>query len=100
VLYIFIEFLVERLGVPHDKVTINLYLHSYHDIDKAKEWWSNKLGIPLVQFKYLYVKPDGSRKYKDYNGIATARICNTELKQQILGMIDRLAKERYNAVGP
>ncbi len=97
ILRIFTDFLIKELKQPKQRISVFLYVHSYHDIIKCTEYWSNKLGIDKSRFKKPYIKKDGTRKYQRYNGVATVRICSTSLKERLKGMIDRLSEYRLVA---
>lgn len=67
VLLFFIKWL-KLFGIKKSDLRVKLHLYSDMDIEKMKEWWSKKLGIPLGQFRKPYIKKtmQSNAVYKGY----------------------------------
>lgn len=67
VLIFFIKWL-KIFGVEKTDMRVKLHLYSDMDIEKTKKWWSDKLQIPLEQFRKPYIKKtqQSNAVYKGY----------------------------------
>ncbi|MBU2564114.1 hypothetical protein KKA23_00805 [Patescibacteria group bacterium] len=79
-------------NVPNKKFDICLYLHSGHNEEKMKKYWSKITKISLQNFKKSYIKKEGSghKKIDSYKGTVRLRTNNENLRHKILGWIEGL----------
>ena len=88
-----LKWLREVCGIPEEKLRVHLRIHSDLDRRKVELFWSNISGIPLSRFNKTTFKISGSNG-KRYNklkhGIASIKVCDTNLFYRIMGWIEGL----------
>lgn len=78
-------------SVPQDKFTASIYLHDNLDEQKAKNFWSELIKIPLDQFRKSYIvknNPNRLRKVKHIYGVLRITVNNVNLHRKIMGWIN------------
>jgi hypothetical protein len=103
---LFIRWAETYLGASRCAMTIKLHLHTGQDEDERRHFWSAATGIPQMNFRKTYLKPEGTghRKNMLYNGTASVRIPrSSSLLHRVQGWIDAVAEHaielRYTAAG-
>ena len=89
---IFVKFLKIICGVPADKIKASLIVYPDVEIQKAKEYWTKFLDLPINQFSKTTVlksRTNGSLKKHSEIGTATIYVHNSKL----LGIIKEWVKE-------
>jgi len=90
---IFVKFLRIICGVPQDKIKASLIVYPDVDVEKAKDYWSKFLDLPVAQFSKTTVLGSrttaGSLKRHSEIGTATVYVHNSKL----LGIIKDWVKE-------
>ncbi len=82
----FIKFLREVCGVNAEKIRLWLIIHPDISSEKAEEYWSYQLNVPLSQFSKTIVidhRGNGTYKKKSIYGTATVCVHNMKLRQII-----------------
>lgn len=82
----FIKFLREVCGVNAEKIRLWLIIHPDISSEKAEEYWSYQLNVPLSQFsKTIVIDHHGNGTYKKKSIYGTATVCvhNMKLRQII-----------------
>lgn len=83
----------QYLGISEDRFQGSIHYHTGQDYRKIEAFWSNLTGIPLVNFRKPFCKPQGTGHRKHYLqwGTFRIRICKSaDLLRQILGWKDGL----------
>jgi len=89
---IFVKFLKIVCGVTSDKIKASLIVYPDVDVEKAKEYWSSFLDLPVAQFSkttVLGARSKGGAKKHSEVGTATIYVHNSKL----LGIIRDWVKE-------
>jgi len=76
------------------KVKIHLQLHTSHNHELERQFWSQLLQIPITQFyKPTVTTPGNLRKRKNYHGTCTIKYFDVKLLLQIIGLYEALGKK-------
>lgn len=77
-------------NVPEEKFRAAIYYHSNQNEYEIMEYWSSITGIPLSQFHKSILKKEGTGQRKNvlYNGTCKVRVCDANLLQKILALIE------------
>jgi len=89
----FKEFLIKICGVKEGKFKYYLMIFNDSDKEKAVRFWEDKLNIQRNQLgKIVIIPPQGKGTYKKKNqlGLLNIAVINKNLKEKILGMIDKI----------
>lgn len=93
---------MKTLGIPKNKLKVQLHLYNDMDINKEIKFWSNTLNIPCVQFTKPSIKntqlKNISYKRGFGHGTCNLRVSNTRLTEQVLMALKVLAN-KYNEMG-
>jgi hypothetical protein len=92
---IFIKFLREVLKIEERKLRGRLQIHEDNDEEKAKIYWSNLTGIPILQFQKSIIKSCMKQKFhynKLEHGTFILRYGSKEKYDELIQMIDKLKK--------
>ena len=76
--------------IPKNKLKCDLYIHDNLDEKKAKNYWSELIGIPLEQFRKSYIVKNNQnrlRKVKHIYGVLRVGSNNANLHRKIMGWI-------------
>jgi len=86
------KWLKKVCNVSNKKFNTQLYLHSGHDEEEMKKYWSRITKIPLQRFGKSYIKKEGSghKKFDWYKGTIQIRISNEDLRHKIIGWIEKI----------
>lgn len=92
----FVIFLLHICMVSPDK--IKAWLLYYPDLDemKCKDFWGNKLNIPLSRFLASQLVRGKKRREQLSHGVCTVQVCSRELKEKIFEWI-RMYNSNLNA---
>lgn len=94
----FIDWAINYLRVPKEKIHICLHLYNDMDIEKEKNYWSKILNIPLNQFSKPYIKISSSIRINQKGGFGhgtcNARISDARLSEKIL-MAIKVISDKY-----
>jgi len=79
-------------NISNNKLKSCLYLHSGHNEEEMKKYWSRITKIPLQNFAKSYIKKEGSghKKIDSYKGTMKLKTNNENLRHKILGWIESL----------
>jgi len=95
VINFFIDWTINHLNIPKEKIHICLHLYSDMDMEKEKNYWSKILDIPLNQFSKPYIKISSSIRINQKGGFGhgtcNARIGNARLNEKILMAIKAIS---------
>ncbi len=98
VLKFFYDWLTIGLGIPKKKIKVCLHLYSDMDIEKEKNYWSEKLGISLTRFYKPYIKKS-TRKgitHKGFgHGTCGLRVLDARVKEKIMMGIKIVADQYF-----
>ncbi len=85
--------MVKSLGIPKNKIKVQVHLYKDMDIKKELEFWSKELKIPLEQFNKPYIK-DSNRSDLDQKGFGHGTCglssSNTFIKENILMALEAI----------
>ena len=84
--YLFIQLLRKTCDIDEKRLRVRLHLHYYHKKREAVNFWSNVLGIPVVQFRSVYIKKRGRNKRfrRNFMGICFIYYGDTKTRRKIL----------------
>lgn len=84
-----VNWFLEFTKVPLSKMRGVLYIHENLSEEKAKIFWSDKTGIPLVQFRKSYIVKRKTKYRKNIHqyGVFSLRFSNSEIHRRIMGWI-------------
>jgi len=88
-----LKWLREVCAVPEEKLRLHLRIHPDTNKREAEKYWSRVTKIPKKRFQKTTAKTSGSggrRHRKISNGIASVKVCDTELFYKIMGWIEGL----------
>ena len=90
-LKLFVEWLEHYYGTNKAHMKVRLHLWPSSDEALAKDFWSNRLGIPLRNFTKSWVKPRGQGRGKHTHayGICRVSVSSKELLRKIVSDISR-----------
>jgi hypothetical protein len=80
---VFLYLLRSSFDINEQKLSGYLHLHSYHDIEVQKNFWSNVTGIPHDKIKIYLKKESGINKRAGYPGCIQIRYNSVELFKEI-----------------
>lgn len=71
ILNFFLKSIDKLYGIKKDKLRYELHLRADQKENEVKNYWSNKLQIPILNIKYCVFDPRtrGRKTRKDYNGV-------------------------------
>lgn len=83
---LYLDLLRKCFPIDESKLRVELYVHHYHQIHKARLFWSNLLSIPLKQFNKVYLKKRGEKKRfrKNVAGICFIYYGDSKLRKELL----------------
>lgn len=94
----FYLFLVNSMGVPKEKVAINLLLYPDLIDSVQKKLWSDITGIPLSQFRKSVVIKGRHPTRRLAHGVGMIRIGGRKHKEKLIKWIDLYMREINNKV--
>lgn len=82
----YVSLLEQSFEIDRSKIKIRLHIHSYHNENKCKEFWSSLIGINMNQFNKTFVKPRGiTKKFREnFMGICFVYYPNSDIRREIL----------------
>jgi hypothetical protein len=96
----FIHWLTKSLGIPKEKLKIQLHLYSDMDIKEEMDFWSKTLDIPLTQFTKPYIKETSSKRINHKGGFGHGtckiRVGANELAERVYMGIKAIADSLNN----
>lgn len=94
ILRFFIEALRKNYKVPSVKFICYLYIRADQDPNQVKNHWSQKLGLPLENFRNVQIdkRTIGSRTYADYWGVCVVRCGNVAIQRKLLNISKRFCE--------
>lgn len=83
---LFINLLRQCFKLDERKFRIRLHLHYYHKVKEVKNFWSNLLHIPIVQFEKTYRKSRSKEKTfrRNFGGICFVKYNSVYLKEKVI----------------
>lgn len=92
IIIFFIKWLNDFLNIPKEKIRAQLHLYENMDIEKEKNFWTNKLGINKNQFYKPSIRKlqKSSFSYKESyrHGTCSIYVCKTEKKGELMAAIE------------
>lgn len=80
-------------GLDETKFRALVHIHSYHNDNEIKEYWSSITHIPLSQFhKSFHKQSDHKRKKKDYKGTICVTYYNSQIALELTLLYNIFAK--------
>lgn len=90
---VFLHLLRTSFSIDESKLNALVHIHSYHNNDEIKKFWSSVTKIPLKQFYKSYKKPHtGKRKKPDYKGCLTIYYHNYKIALKLKHIYNAYAK--------
>ncbi len=81
----FLTLLRSVYDIDESKFRVLMHLHSYHNEEKQKQFWSNVTGMSKNQFLKTYQKRNTqTRKKEDYEGCISVRYHDVDLQRQLV----------------
>lgn len=84
----YIALLRKCYPINEKRLRMRIHLHSYHDVEKAKRYWSRVTGIPLSQCGKIWIKPRSTTKKfrENFMGICFVNYLDSGIRKEILGL--------------
>ena len=97
---LFLKWLFEIIGISKNEIHCELYIHDNHkdNVPKFQKFWSDKTGLPLEYFKWVYFKKNKintPRKNKGdlYFGLLRVKVCaSSSLNRKVTGWVRGINK--------
>lgn len=90
----FLKLLRSTFPVDESRFRVCMHLHSYHDAQEQKKFWSKVTGIPPSQFIKPYQKPNTGRRYRDgYPGCIQVRYYDRKVARKLLALAQIALKD-------
>lgn len=82
----FVSLLEHSYQIKRDRIKVRLHIHSYHNEDTCKKFWSNLIKINLCQFNKTYIKPRSiTKKFREnFMGICFVYYPNSDIRREVL----------------
>lgn len=64
IIMLFLRYIKELIGVPEEKIRLQLQIHEGDDRLELEQYWSCLTGIPLERFNKTIVRPKGNKPNK------------------------------------
>ncbi len=88
---VFLRVLRAAFPIDEKKLRVLVHLHSYHNEDEVKAFWSEVTQIPLTQFTKSYIKQNtGKRKREGYMGTLSLRYYSARIAQELFATYNTL----------
>jgi hypothetical protein len=101
VINFYIDWVINYLNVPKEKINIQLHLYNDMDISREIKFWVDKLNVPKSQFSKPYIKKSSSIRINQKGGFGhgtcNARIGNARLNEKILMGIKAISDQYLHA---
>jgi len=100
VINFFIDWVLNYLNVPREKIHVCLHLYNDMDIGKEKKYWSKILKLPPNQFSKPYIKASSSIRINQKGGFGhgtcNARVNDARLSEKVLMGIKAVSNQYFN----
>ncbi len=94
----FINLLRRSFYLNEEKFSVHLQIHSNHDFDSLKSYWSNLLKLPTEVFiKPTITTPHGGKHREDYKGTCTLKYGDYKVQLKLLGIYECFIGELIKA---
>jgi len=91
----FLDLFRKAYNINERKLRVLMHLHSYHNEEEQKEFWSKVTNIPENQFNKTFQKINtGKRVKKDYAGCVAISYHNSTLAREIKAIYKVFSGER------
>jgi transcriptional regulator with XRE-family HTH domain len=89
----FLELLKKSFYLNEEKFSVHLQIHSTHNYEKIKKFWSSLLGISEKHFiKPTITNPTGNKHRVNYQGTCTLRYRDYRIQLKLLGIFEAFTK--------
>lgn len=88
IIKIFLDFLVEDINVPIQKIKGQLQIHEGDHKSSLEKYWSDFLALPLNQFNKTIIRKKGNKPGKN-RGTFKLRVYNKKLFDKLQKMLDK-----------
>ncbi len=61
---VFLKYLIEIVGVPSNKIKVQIQIHANDNQKELESFWSNQTGIPISMFNKTIIRPVGNKPGK------------------------------------
>lgn len=86
----FIKLLRKAFDLDEKKFSVHLQIHTTHDYNEMKNFWSNLLFLPETCFsKPTVTIPKGGKHRSIYKGTCTLRYWDYRIQLKLLGIFER-----------
>ena len=85
----FVLVALERIyATPRTSVRCELHLRMDQSGDEMKKYWSEQLGVPLPQFRYVAhdKRSNGKETYKHYKGVCVVLCKNVAIQRKLISL--------------
>ena len=82
IIKIFIQYITEIVGIPKDRLKVQLQIHANDNQSELEEYWSEVTGINLANFNKTIIRPIGNKPCKR-NGTCKIRCYSKEFYDKI-----------------
>lgn len=86
----FIGLIRKAFCLDESKFRVHLQIHTTHDFEEIKSYWSVLLNIPVSQFaKATITIPRGKMRRQNYLGTCTLKYYDTKVQLRLIGLFER-----------
>lgn len=86
----FLKLLQKSFKLDKNKFSVHLQIHTTHDYQILKKYWSDLLKIPESKFiKPTIAVPKGNKHRDDYKGTCTLKYHDYTIQLKLLGIFDK-----------
>lgn len=85
----FLALLRKSFSLNKDKISIHLQVHTTHNYQEVKNYWSCILGVPEERFiKPTVTRPTGNKHRRNYKGTCTVKYGDYRVQLKLLGIFE------------
>lgn len=90
----FVRLLRRAYELDESKFHVHVQIHTTHDFEKVREYWSKMLQIEPSRFiKPTITRPNGKKHRNEYLGTCTVKYQDYRLLLKLMGIYDAFAKK-------
>jgi transcriptional regulator with XRE-family HTH domain len=95
----FLALLRKSFCLNSEKISIHLQIHTTHNFQEVKDYWSSLLGVPEERFlKPTVTRPTGSKHRQNYRGTCTLKYSDYRVQLKLLGIFEAFVRSHKMAL--
>jgi hypothetical protein len=87
-IHLYMALLRTCYDIDEKRLRLRVHVHSYHDIEKTKQYWMHLTHIPPSQLGKIWIKPRSkTRKFREnFMGLCFINYLDSSIRKEILGL--------------